>query len=297
MADTRVVYIAGAGRSGSTLVAGLLGSIEGFLNAGEVRYLFSSRMRSRSIPCGCGHGVEDCEWWQGLAPIIGDDLVEYATGALTLGKLPRMVAGELIPRLRGPRHDALVAAARSLYAGMAGESGADFVVDSSKHPAFALFLSEVLGADLRVVHLVRDPRGVVASWSKPKGYLRSHAPGRIIFDWMAYNIASEYLRTRATYMRVTYEEFILDPPGVLGRILRFAGADPGGVDGLGGDGTFNVSDQHALSGNPGKFLVGGRVDVDHRPWVLSLKLQALTTAATWPLMVRYGYRLGRRAAA
>ena len=44
-------------------------------------------------------------------------------------------------------------------------TGTEIVVDSSKHPslAFCLRTSDV---DLRVVHVVRDIRGVAYSWSK-----------------------------------------------------------------------------------------------------------------------------------
>ena len=44
--------------------------------------------------------------------------------------------------------------------------GADVVIDSSKHVSTALVLRHVPGIDLRIVHLVRDSRGVAYSWTK-----------------------------------------------------------------------------------------------------------------------------------
>ena len=47
-------------------------------------------------------------------------------------------------------------------------SGAEVVVDSTKNPPYAYFLraAQAAGVGLRVLHLVRDSRGVVHSWMK-----------------------------------------------------------------------------------------------------------------------------------
>ena len=45
-------------------------------------------------------------------------------------------------------------------------TGSPVVVDSSKHVSLAFALSHDADLDLRVLHMVRDPRAVAYSWSK-----------------------------------------------------------------------------------------------------------------------------------
>ena len=59
---TVVLYIAGTGRSGSTLLASILGEVEGVFAAGEVRYLWQRGLAERRL-CGCGVPVRDCPVW------------------------------------------------------------------------------------------------------------------------------------------------------------------------------------------------------------------------------------------
>jgi hypothetical protein len=48
----KVLYIAGSGRCGSTVLSQLLGEIEEFVNIGELRYLFNTQMRRNYLlPC------------------------------------------------------------------------------------------------------------------------------------------------------------------------------------------------------------------------------------------------------
>ena len=50
---TTVVYIAGSGRSGSTLLERMLGGLPGFVNAGEINDMFRRMARYDEL-CGCG---------------------------------------------------------------------------------------------------------------------------------------------------------------------------------------------------------------------------------------------------
>ena len=68
-----------------------------------------------------------------------------------------------------------------LYCAIQSVSGSQVIVDSSKGPRYAMLLNEIPEIDLRVVHLVRDSRGVVYSWQKkhvkPEVYLENGVHG------------------------------------------------------------------------------------------------------------------------
>ncbi len=55
-----------------------------------------------------------------------------------------------------------------LYRAIANVADADYVVDSSKAPAYAIILSRMRNVDIRLLHMVRDVRGVAYSATKKK---------------------------------------------------------------------------------------------------------------------------------
>src|SRR5579875_1752726 len=57
-----VVYIAGSGRSGSTLVERVLGGVPGLTNVGELMDL-PRRVAPGGERCGCGQAFGDCPFW------------------------------------------------------------------------------------------------------------------------------------------------------------------------------------------------------------------------------------------
>jgi hypothetical protein len=64
---------------------------------------------------------------------------------------------------------ALGEVAESVYRELAGLTHARVIVDDSKTPLYGYFLSNQPWADVVPVRLVRDPRGMAASWSRAKG--------------------------------------------------------------------------------------------------------------------------------
>src|SRR5262249_49384217 len=167
-----VVYLAGSGRSGSTLLERTLGEMPGFVNVGELIDLFR-REASRAERCGCGRPFADCPFWVHVGKRAFGDWSDARLA--DIHPLQRRVARQryrpqlLAMRLAGPGFRA--DAARygeyygSLYRAMAAEAGAACVVDASKWPVQALALARG-GIDVRVIHLVRDVRGVAHSLTK-----------------------------------------------------------------------------------------------------------------------------------
>src|SRR5512135_2632453 len=71
----KVIYIAGAGRSGSTILANILGQVQGFFSAGELYHLWLSPPDQRL--CGCAKRLSDCEVWGGIfKELFGDEAAE-----------------------------------------------------------------------------------------------------------------------------------------------------------------------------------------------------------------------------
>lgn len=289
----RLVYLAGCGRSGSTLYGRLLGELEGWLHLGEaLRFLFHDGMMARLPYCGCGARVTECPFWAEHLAAIDPQMRRRATEALRLRRLlrPSLLAGGRPVAGDTAMGEAVAATLHRLR----DRSGARVLVDGSKNPANGFLVADRDDVELHVLHLVRHPGGVVASWSRPKGYLRGHSTPRILGWWLSANLFADLLgRRAASYHRIRYEEAVADPAGVLNR-LRTAVEDPAEAaqDRLpfldGAKATIGL--QHLLAGNPDK-MQGGEVMIRDRGWRLGAAHRSLVTIATWPLLLRYGYGL------
>ncbi len=285
----KVLYIAGSGRSGTTLLARLLGEIHGFLNVGEaVRYFFHQQMRQTDIPCGCGLPVLECPFWKDIIPMVPADLPAAGQQLLRMRRFltlwRRNGAGLTADERR------ILDTTASVYREIVKKSGCDIVVDSSKHPANALLLSLIPEIELSVVHVVRDPRRVVESWTKKKGYLPAHPTSKVILWWWSYNILSEMMKSRAAnYQLVLYEDFVRDPQACLRRISSLAAGSPQELPFLTGR-IATVHSQHSLAGNPDKMVTGEVViGEEKKPLSMPAGKKLAVDLLAMPLEFRYRF--------
>ena len=114
-----------------------------------------------------------------------------------------------------------------LFEAILSQSGKKTIVDSSKLPGRAMALALVPEIDLRVIHVVRDGRGV--AWSLAKAYQREVKSGlqreikpksvsRTALRWTMVNLETEYLFRKLgpeKVMRLRYEDFVSNPADVM----------------------------------------------------------------------------------
>src|ERR1700733_7630889 len=142
-----VIYIAGSGRSGSTLLERVLGDMPGAVNVGELIDL-PRRTAPRGERCGCGQAFADCPFWAGVGTrAFGGWQADRLAGVHRLptrgarqGPLPRRLAMPLAGRDFRDDVAAYGASYRALYQAIAGQAGARYVIDASKWPVQALAL-------------------------------------------------------------------------------------------------------------------------------------------------------------
>lgn len=311
-----VVYIAGAGRSGSTLLERALGQIPGFVNVGELIDLFS-RDAPRAERCGCGQPFAECAFWAGVGGRVFDhwDAAQLAAVQRLKGRvarqrhLPRLLAMPLASRSFRADVAAYGASYACLYRSIAAEADATVVVDASKWPVQALALVRA-GLDVRVIHLIRDVRGVTHSLSK-RGVPRPHAlneqdvmwakrPVAAGFQWTSYQSQVELLAfCGVPVTRIRYEDFVRQPrPTVEQALARLRLSHPGQLGHL-GDGQVKLGPSHGIAGNPSRFRYGDITLRTDEAWrsEMSRRDRILVMAIALPLLVRYRKRPRRGAAA
>lgn len=313
----KVLYVCGAGRSGSTILDRVLGQVEGFFSAGEFRVVWDGRLVDQSL-CGCGAEVKKCSVWRaileeafgGVDALDGGAMNEIYSAARMKSALRllapggrRALAGQLEP------HAGRIA---SLYRAIQSTSGCRVIVDSSKVPAYGYMLGKLPEIALYVVHLIRDPRAVAYSWQRqklrrdmrPNGagprYMDRQGPVTSALVWNASNFLPERLwrNSSGRYLPVRYEDFVADARAVINRILDMLGERRQEMEFINGH-IARLAINHTFSGNPDRLDNGWvRLRPDDE-WKRAMKRshRAMVTALTWPLLVRYGYDLRGRAGA
>ena len=273
--STTVLYIAGTGRSGSTLLASILGEVDGVFAAGEVRYLWQ-RGLAESRLCGCGVPVRDCPVWSAVLAHAGhldeptriDELFRCSSEPAGSATFPRSSWVTCRPGINPARSASTIedrAALGEVYAAIAGATGSRVIVDSSKLPAYANVLTATPGIDLRIVHLIRDPRGAAHSWSSRKpltdGAARTHmeqiGPAKSAVLWDVWNLSGGLLFNGPPdrYLRLRYEDFIANPQAAVRRILSMVGMEDALLPFVGGSEAV-TSFNHSVAGNPDRLRHG-----------------------------------------
>lgn len=297
---TDVLYLTGKGRSGSTLLSMVLGELDGFFAAGELRF-FWRRGLVEARRCACGEPIPACPVWgevaRRLVDLDAERLAADSEAVFRWGAAPRLLAG------RTGSWDAFgrwAEATERLLAAVTEVTGAEVVVDSSKWPTDPGALGRVGGIRPFSLLLVRDPRAVAWSWQRTKTHHDLDQPREMDrypswhsgLSWIVRNAVAELATRRSPGPRATlrYEDFVADPAAGLARIAALVGRTPD-IGAVLHDRTLTVHEGHTLAGNPTRF---GGSEVTIRPdeeWSTNLPARdrRLVTALTWPLRPRYGY--------
>lgn len=301
MADSQpLIFVGGLGRSGTTLLERLLGEIPGVTPLGEVVHLWARGVHADE-PCGCGQPFSQCAFWNKVGErAFGRWRASHADWLLSLRakvdrtrRIPAFALGLISREVYLAEY---VAAYARVYAAAVEISDSRAVIDSSKHASLACCLSASM--DLRVVHVVRDPRAVASSWRRrvrrPEDGrpMTRWTPARTAVHWLTQNLAFEMLHRRGVrVIRIHYEDLLKDPIETMRGLAAELGL-PHSEDALAflGERHVQLGMAHTVSGNPMRFVIG-RLDFRERRAPLPFRQRWLVTALTWPLLLLYGYRL------
>ncbi len=260
-----VLYVGSVPRSGSTIISDLLNEHPHMINIGELVHMWERGLVENNL-CGCGEPFSQCPFWSevgekafgGWSHISGERMRTLQQRVDRTRFIPALVRPSLSKSVSTSIVQYGAVVTRILRAAL--EVGdVPVVIDTSKHVSTALLLHQLPEVDLRILHLVRDPRGVAHSWTKAmkrpevRGEDRAMDtlhPGRIGLRWLWFNWAFANIdRLGAPVATIRYEDFVAAPAETLDQIFRFAGVEPSGeaimsTDPLLPDGG------HSVAGNP-----------------------------------------------
>ena len=308
----RVVYVMGAGRSGSTVLDVILGSHPDVFGTGELIHIFREEALHRAN-CACGEPRDECPVWTAVRTrwceltrktAITDHrdlyrhfchIQSFDVGLKSWMRLRRR------PERQSLRLQECLSQTAALYKAIAEVSGSNIIVESSKNPLRARLLSLVPELDVRLLHLVRDARGV--AWSRMKalhtsresGIPREIKPRPVTVSAAYWSIMNRYSEQVCRSfrdqpcIRIHYEDLIALPEDTLLAIGRLAGVDYTDVAArLAAGETMNPG--HLYAGN--RVRTAGPIQLrQDSDWMqhLTPKQQRVIWTLTASQMNRYGY--------
>jgi LPS sulfotransferase NodH len=223
----RVIFIAGWGHSGSTLLGQAISTAPNVLPLGEFIFLDFYRHRRphpklvRPFECTCGVQVPDCDFWRAVFQRLPEDTNIVVDGSnrsriLWVYRLMRYLSGRRGGDAVSPGDD------HRVFTAILDAHGATDVLlcDTSKDFARLARLLMMPGIEVLPVHLVRDARAVAFSYSKksrvhlglkPMGFYKA------LWLWTGVNALTRLVLRLSglSAVPVSYERFCQDPAAVL----------------------------------------------------------------------------------
>ncbi len=280
-ATVRFVYMLAHSFSGSTLLSFLLGAHPEVATIGEM--FIVEGIDPETYVCSCGRRILECPFFSGVSREmaargfrfdIRDPGLAFRSAGEGLAR--RVIAAEPRgPVLETAREAALrlLPSARQALAGtlrrnqavvevVTGLQGGRAFVDSSKRPGRLLHLRRIPSFDVRVIHLVRDPRAVACSSMKNL----DRTAGQGARSWTAAAELAERVRRHfpeESWLTLRYEDLCREPDAALDRVFGFIGVQPG----------FRVPDfrafEHHIIGNRMRLSGTSEIRLDER-WKAAL---------------------------
>jgi len=236
-----LVYIAGTSFCGSTLLSFLLNMHPEVLCIGEMGP--ARQFEVEGYECSCGAVLAECPFFLRVKAHMDEQGVAFDMSHWELrhryssnSTLERLVMGTLGSRvlrsirdpLRGlvphytPRIRAFERRNVAFVRAALAVSGASVFLDATKIPSRIPFLAGIEEIDLRVIHLLRDPRGYCHSVRKHSG----RGVESTSREWTSNQDYCEEARRRfpeERWLRARYEDLCTDPDGFLAELCHFMG--------------------------------------------------------------------------
>jgi hypothetical protein len=225
----RVVYIMGAGRSGSTILGTTLGNGRNAFFAGEL----TAYPRQAGIPSRkstTGPPPELLELWARVRANMNARGQPTDVTWHSAFEHPRSLHRQ-IGRKRSRRLKAYALFCSNLYEAIADETSSAVVIDSSHNPLRRWYLRKLnTSIDIYTIHLVRDPRSVIAALQTddfPGARPKSTFAANLYLGTVHALSEAVYGRLpRKHRLRVRYEDFMSNPDAVVSRLAGWSGIDP-----------------------------------------------------------------------
>jgi hypothetical protein len=295
MDKPKVIYIMGCGRSGTTILDIILGNHSGFLSVGELNNFRQAWFGKKF--CSCGSLVTDCEIWKKIGDRFFDS--DRQNGSIKMYdyqanyERQRVIWKQIFGFHKHNEIQQYHLYIFNIFKELQDLSSCTTIIDSSKSAGRALALLRNEKLDVKVLHVVRDPRGLYHSYQKrhvgtPVKSIWSSAIYWNTTNFLADMIKLNYRENRV--IRIRYEDLVYKPNETIDKIEKFLNESLADVKEK-IENEVPLGRAHLASGNrlrTQKSALKLKPDIE---WKKKLKFyqRLLLPAACYPLMISYGY--------
>ena len=228
-----IIFIAGRGRSGSTLLGKTFDTSHDVFHIGELRYFVQIGWKENR-ECECGERLRCCPFWSKIIHLwekYDIDKIQTASKGLPT-HLEIALRNKVNKSIE--YNSVYLSFLNKLYHIVGDLSESRYIFDSSKFPIYLYYLINLKDVRVKVIHLTRDPRGTSHSWSTKKQGSKgqsSELVGQHSFlkeatKWRLWNgLIRDMLKDVEYSVHTKWEDFLSDPCGESERIIRALNLD------------------------------------------------------------------------
>lgn len=213
----KVLYIAGNGHSGSTLLDIILGNSPSVFSSGELTFI--TRESIDEEYCSCGEVIGNCKLWS----IIMNKWLEKIDLSIEEYRVLRLkyernkATHTVLFNKFFPTKDFLAycTATKVLFECIQEVTNSEIIIDSSKTPQRIPILERIV--DLKVIHLCRDAKGVLNSAKKSykkdisagvEVDLPSRRTSKTLIEWVFVNLMTSIFSFGLYSVKLKYKDYI-----------------------------------------------------------------------------------------
>lgn len=228
----KLVLLIGSGRSGSTLIDLIVNMHPKVVGLGE---LSNWNTKVFEEYCACGDIVKSCPFWSKVISKVGwseNDFKDFREYKYQFDTPKKGYVFKINEHTQSPNFDKFLSKSNEIFSAISEVSDDSILFDSSKSPQRAFNLSKSDLLDVKIIHLMRDPRGVM--WSFKKSFKKDLKAGlqrdmkgtsllKSLYSWIAINSRafSTVKSANVPTLSVNYEAFCANPDHEINRILEF----------------------------------------------------------------------------
>lgn len=226
MSSKEIIYILGAGRSGSTILATVLHNHDEVQNVGELHQFFSY-LKNDDL-CSCGMVFSECEYWAEVKDRLPETLKNNAARYAELShqmEYHSAIPYYLVGTKPGKSFQKYKQAQESIVQALDNNKG-KYILDSAKYMGRYLALRRIFNKDVKGIFLVRDLRGVI--WSFKKKVQTQSPPLRTLIYYLLTNTLGQVLTWFSPadqILKVRYEDVVEKPEETFKSIGSFLNLD------------------------------------------------------------------------
>lgn len=211
-----VLYLLGAGRSGTTMLTTVLNNHPEIFAVGEMDQFLDYVKDNKD--CSCGEDLTECVFW---SQILKDLDVDEINSEETVNFSNRMEKHYMIPRhlLKRRPNSEYSEIIDKIFGALDRNVSKPWLLDSSKYIARYLLLRKNKNLRVKGIYMVRDVRGVIHSFGKnvqtPKKPLPAIAYYVLVNLWGLFVSLID-----SKVIRIRYEDFVNDPEAIISKLEK-----------------------------------------------------------------------------